>query len=86
MKFTGNSYLILLVAMGLLAGILMAGCTQPTTPPVTPTPATTTAAATPTPVAHSPNSLLIATTTSLYDTGLWNAIETYYENKTGIDL
>jgi tungstate transport system substrate-binding protein len=37
-------------------------------------------------VAHSPNTLLIATTTSLYDTGLWNAIETYYENKTGIDL
>jgi tungstate transport system substrate-binding protein len=74
------------LAVVLLTAILIAGCTQPQTLPVTPTPATTTAAATPTPAAHSPNSLLIATTTSLYDTGLWNAIETYYENKTGIDL
>jgi tungstate transport system substrate-binding protein len=73
-----------LLVIAIMAGILIAGCTQ--TPPVTPTPAPTTAAATPTPVVHSPNSLLIATTTSLYDTGLWNAIETYYENKTGIDL
>jgi tungstate transport system substrate-binding protein len=75
-----------LAVMALLAGVLIVGCTQPQTLPVTPTPATTTAAATPTPVAHSPNALIIATTTSLYDTGLWNAIETYYENKTGIDL
>jgi len=86
MKFTGKGYLICLAAMVLLVGILAAGCTQPATPPVTPTPATTTAAATPAPVAHSPKVLIIATTTSLYDTGLWNAIETYYENKTGIDL
>jgi tungstate transport system substrate-binding protein len=40
----------------------------------------------PTPVAHSPGVLLIATTTSLYDTGLWNAIEDYYEPKYGVDL
>jgi tungstate transport system substrate-binding protein len=74
------------LVMVLLTAILIAGCTQPQTLPVTPSPATTTVAATPTPVVHSPKSVLIATTTSLYDTGLWNAIETYYENKTGIDL
>ena len=84
MKFTGKHYLAL--GMVVLAAILVAGCTQPQTLPVTPTPSTTTAAATPAPVVHSPNALIIATTTSLYDTGLWNAIETYYENKTGIDL
>jgi len=66
-----------------LVGIFTAGCTTQTPPTTTPT---TTATPTATPVAHSPNALLIATTTSLYDTGLWNAIETYYENKTGIDL
>jgi tungstate transport system substrate-binding protein len=86
MKFTGKGYLICLAALVLLAGILVAGCTQPQTLPVTPAPAKTTAAATPTPAVHSPKSVLIATTTSLYDTGLWNAIEMYYENKTGIDL
>jgi tungstate transport system substrate-binding protein len=75
-----------LLLIVILTGILVAGCTQPQTLPVTPAPATTMAAATPTPVAHSPNSLLIATTTSLYDTGLLNAIEVYYENMTGIDL
>jgi len=79
MKHTGKPLLAFLGVMVLLGGILIAGCAQPQTLPVTPTPA-------PTPVAHSPNSLLIATTTSLYDTGLWNAIETYYENNTGIDL
>jgi tungstate transport system substrate-binding protein len=79
-----KAYMGWILAMALLAGILVAGCTQPA-PQVTPTPATT-ATPTPTPVVHNPNALLIATTTSLYDTGLWNAIETYYENKTGIDL
>ncbi|HUK93267.1 MAG TPA: substrate-binding domain-containing protein, partial [Methanomicrobiales archaeon] len=68
------------------------GCTsQPQTAPVTPSPAATpvpatTVAATPTPVIHSPNTLLIATTTSLYDTGLLNAVQDYYQNKTGINL
>ncbi|MDD1665512.1 MAG: substrate-binding domain-containing protein [Methanomicrobiales archaeon] len=76
-----------LLAIAILAGILIAGCTsQPQTTPVTPTAVTTTAAATPTPVVHSPNTLLIATTTSLYDTGLLNAVQDLYQNQTGIGL
>jgi tungstate transport system substrate-binding protein len=68
----------------------MAGCAQPETAPATPTPtpAATTAAVTPTPtpVIHSPDTLLIATTTSLYDTGLLNSVQDYYENATGIKM
>ncbi|HVN66545.1 MAG TPA: substrate-binding domain-containing protein [Methanomicrobiales archaeon] len=89
MKFTEKLCLIGLCTVILLAGILIAGCTQPQAE-VTPTPATTaattTAAATPTPVVHSPDTLLIATTTSLYDTGLLNAVQDLYENRTGIKL
>jgi tungstate transport system substrate-binding protein len=70
-----------LLTIVILMGILFAGCTsQPQTAPVTPT------AATPTPVVHSPNTLLIATTTSLYDTGLLNAVQDLYQNQTGIGL
>jgi tungstate transport system substrate-binding protein len=86
MKFTGKHCLGCLLAIVILAGILVAGCTQPQTPPANSTPTTTTAAATPTPVVHSPNTLLIATTTSLYDTGLLNAVQDLYENRTGINL
>ena len=76
-----------LLALAILAGILVAGCTsQPQTTPGTPTAVTTTVAATPTPVVHSPNTLLIATTTSLYDTGLLNAVQDLYENQTDINL
>jgi tungstate transport system substrate-binding protein len=73
------------LALVILAGIFAAGCTTQPSPTTTPTP-TATAAPTATPVAHSPDTLLIATTTSLYDTGLLNAIQDYYENKTGIRL
>ena len=36
--------------------------------------------------AHKPNELIIATTTSLYDTKLLDKIQDIYENETGIDL
>ena len=80
-----------LLAVGLALAVLFAGCTQTQPAPATPTPApagTTTAAATPTPtpVVHEPNTLLIATTTSLYDTGLLNAVQDIYQNETGINL
>jgi tungstate transport system substrate-binding protein len=76
-----------MLAFVILMGILIAGCTsQPESTHVTPTAVTTTVAATPTPVIHSPNTLLIATTTSLYDTGLLNAVQDLYENQTGINL
>lgn len=76
-----------MLALVILMGILIAGCTsQPQTGPVTPTAVTTTAAATPIPVVHEPNTLLIATTTSLYDTGLLNTIQDIYQNETGVNL
>jgi tungstate transport system substrate-binding protein len=63
----------------ILLVILSAGCTtQPT--------GNATANATTTPAAHNPNVLLIATTTSLYDTGLLNHIQDIYQNETGITL
>ena len=44
------------------------------------------ATATATPVVHDSNTLLIATTTSLYDTGLLNHIQDLYQNETGVKL
>ncbi|MDD1671858.1 MAG: tungsten ABC transporter substrate-binding protein, partial [Methanomicrobiales archaeon] len=62
--------------------LFTAGCIQPTTPPsgVTPTPTITTGPTTvPTPVVTTPSGpkekLLLATTTSAYDTGLLNYLE-----------
>jgi len=39
-----------------------------------------------TPVVHSSKTLIIATTTSLYDTGLLNHIQDIYQNETGVKL
>ncbi|MDD1665052.1 MAG: substrate-binding domain-containing protein [Methanomicrobiales archaeon] len=86
MKSTRKHCLGSLLGIVILTGILISGCTQPQTVPVTPTAVTTTAAATPTPVVHEPNTLLIATTTSLYDTKLLDTIQDIYENETGINL
>jgi len=57
-------------------------------PAPAPTAATTTVAATPapTPVVHETNTLLIATTTSLYDTKLLDSIQDIYERETGVHL
>ena len=84
MNTTGKHFTGCALVMVILAGMLFAGCTQPAPTP-TPTP-TATPTATATPVAHSPDTLLIATTTSLYDTGLLNGIQDFYENETGIKL
>ncbi|HVP95419.1 MAG TPA: substrate-binding domain-containing protein, partial [Methanoregulaceae archaeon] len=87
-----SSYLPVLVLSLILVAILSAGCTSPTTTPVTPTAAITQAPvtnATTTPATQAPrstNSLLIATTTSLYDTGLLNRIQDIYQNETGVTL
>ncbi len=97
------SRIMVLVASVMVIAILCAGCTTPSTPPTTTTPAVT---ATPTSIGttavpattanatqanvtatpRDPNSLLIATTTSLYDTGLLNRIQDIYQNETGITL
>jgi tungstate transport system substrate-binding protein len=84
MNTTGKHFIGCVLVIVILAGMLLAGCTQPVQP-TTLTP-TATPTVTATPVAHSPDTLLIATTTSLYDTGLLNAIQDYYQNKTGIKL
>ncbi len=70
------------LAVMLLAGALFAGCTT------TPTPGgnqTTTATATPTSTGATPQ-LLIATTTSLYDTGLWDYLQAMYESTHNVKL
>ncbi len=61
---------------------------QVVTTPATPGTAATTAAPTATPVVFSGprEKLLIATTTSLYDTGLLNYLETKYEAQNNVDL
>jgi len=85
MKSFKNSYLVVLVLSVMFIGILCAGCTSTPTSPATTTP-TTNATVTATPAPHDPNSLLIATTTSLYDTGLLNQIQNIYQNETGVTV
>lgn len=48
--------------------------------------ATATVTATSTPYNHASDTLLIATTTSLYDTGLLNKIQDTYQNETGVKV
>lgn len=87
-------YVLLIVLLG---GVFIAGCTTtqptPTTTTVITTQATTASAATTavptatTIVFTGPREkLLIATTTSLYDTGLLNYLETKYEAQNNVDL
>ncbi len=94
MKADSKSIIVIVLSLVIFIGIFSAGCTSPqggnqTTPVVTsqatttPTPnATPTGNTTP----HKPNELLIATTTSLYDTKLLDRVQDIYENETGIDL
>jgi tungstate ABC transporter binding protein WtpA len=62
---------LILIALLVLGGVLIAGCAQQPAANVTP--------------AEKPK-VLIATTTSLYDTGLLNYLESVYENRTSVDL
>ena len=75
-RFSALSLGFLLILL-LVGGIFIAGCTT-TTP-------TTTTTTPPTTVAEKPK-LVIATTTSLYDTGLLNYLETKYEAQNNVDL
>ena len=81
--------LIAIIIALLIFSACFAGCTSSTPAPqqvvttqVTPGTAATTAAPTATPVVFSGSreKLLIATTTSLYDTGLLNYLETKYRS------
>jgi tungstate transport system substrate-binding protein len=77
-RFFEVSLGILLIIL-LVGVVFITGCT--TTPPTT---ATTTTQ--PTAVAGEKPKLLIATTTSLYDTGLLNYLEQKYESQNNVDL
>ena len=93
-----TSGILCILSLAVILAVLFAGCTtQPSTtatptPTAVATPVATTAAVTanataaPTTVVHEPGTLLIATTTSLYDTGLLNMIQDTYQNKTGVKL
>jgi tungstate transport system substrate-binding protein len=63
-----------------------APATEAATPTQTPTVAPTTVATTAAPVIHETNTLIIATTTSLYDTKLLDSIQDIYEQETGVHL
>lgn len=81
--------LALLLVVGLLASIV--GCGSPTpatvTATVTTTPAiTTTPASTAYPILTPKTRFKIATTTSLYDTGLWAYLEPLFEKKENVEL
>ncbi len=80
-RFSGLSLGILLILL-LVGGVFIAGCTT-----TQPGPATTTAVTTPpTIVAGEKTKLLVATTTSLYDTGLLNYLEPKFESMYNVDL
>jgi tungstate transport system substrate-binding protein len=92
-------YTIIILAALLICGVFIAGCTtpSPTTPAAQTTPAVTaqvTAAsqttAAPTTIAATPTGpqqkLLVATTTSLYDTGLLNYLQPKFEAMYNVKL
>ena len=80
-RLTELSLGILLILL-LVGGVFIAGCT--TTQPSQPT--TTVATTQPTAVAGEKTKLLVATTTSLYDTGLLNYLEPKFESLYNVDL
>jgi len=93
-RFSELSLGILLIIL-LVGGVFIAGCTssapapqQVVTTQITTVPPATSAlpAATPFVFTGPRQKLLIATTTSLYDTGLLNYLETKYEAQNNVDL
>src|SRR3990172_706395 len=94
-KYTG-----ILLVLALFAGLLVAGisCTGETTtttssptatqPPVTTTPpaVTTTPASTDVSPLPATARFRVATTTSLYDTGLWGYLEPMFEKKYDVEV
>jgi tungstate transport system substrate-binding protein len=80
MKRLSELSLGVLLILLLVGGVFIAGCT--TTQPSQ----TTTTVVTTQPVASEKPKLLIATTTSLYDTGLLNYLEQKYESQNNVDL
>jgi len=93
-RFSELSLGVLLIIL-LVGVVFIAGCTssapapqQGVPTPITTVPSATTAVPAATPVVFTGprQKLLIATTTSLYDTGLLNYLETKYEAQNNVDL
>jgi tungstate transport system substrate-binding protein len=76
--------MILLCFILLVGGVIIAGCTTPSQ--TAQNQAGTTPVATEKPVTTEKPKLLLATTTSLYDTGLLNYLEPKFEAKYNVDL
>ena len=84
-----NALCTLIIGVLLVSKLLsVAGCTdEETTTPATTITTTTTVAETAKPVPLKPQTRLrVATTTSLYDTGLWGYLEPMFEEKYGVEL
>jgi len=79
-------YSILVLAVLLICGALIAGCTTTSTGATNVTPSVTTTAAASTTANTTADKLLIATTTSLYDTKLLDYLETDYEKTHNVNL
>jgi tungstate transport system substrate-binding protein len=88
-----NLFLVLVLVVGLVG--LISGCSSGTTttpqattpaPATTIAPATTTAAEPQFPVATPRVRFKIATTTSLYDTGLWYYLEPIFEKENNVEM
>lgn len=75
------------ISLALIASLIFTGCTTAQPPPATPTAPADTSAAEPTyPLAQPKERFKIATTTSLYDTGLWAYLEPLFEKKQNVEL
>jgi len=91
-------YILIILSALLIGGAFFAGCTTTTQPQATPTPTVTTSVqvttsatpvtttAIPTTPAGPRTKVLLATTTSLYDTGLLDYLKPMFEQKYNVDL
>ncbi|MCX6686116.1 MAG: tungstate ABC transporter substrate-binding protein WtpA [Methanoregula sp.] len=84
MKRSFKHSIVILLFLLLIGGVIIAGCTTPSQ--TAQNQAGTTPVATEKPVTTEKPKLLLATTTSLYDTGLLNYLEPKFEAKYNVDL
>jgi len=85
MKYTFRFFLLLVVITLLIGSVIIVGCTT-TNQTANPKQAGITPGVTEKPVTAEKSKLLLATTTSLYDTGLLNYLEPKFEAKHNVDL
>ena len=90
MKKSLTILLVLLLAISVIGLIPACGDNDENTPASTQTPVVTQPSPTPEPTGYpvlpGKGRLRVATTTSLYDTGLWGYLEPMFEKKYGVEL